>query len=95
MRVYATWYNPASAGKPPGSPGYGITASGVPVTQGIVACDPSVLPLGTRLYVPGYGHAVCADTGGAIIGNIIDLGFPDGVDPNWTPGWIDIYILGP
>jgi uncharacterized protein YabE (DUF348 family) len=95
MHVYATWYNPASAGKPPSSPGYGITSTGVPVTIGIVAVDPTVIPYGTRMYIPGYGYGVAADCGGAVKGNIIDLGFPDGVNPNWTSRWLDIYILGP
>jgi uncharacterized protein YabE (DUF348 family)/3D (Asp-Asp-Asp) domain-containing protein len=95
MRVYATWYNPASAGRPPSDPYYGITSTGVPVTKGIVAVDPSVIPYGTRMYIPGYGFGVAADTGGAIVGSIIDLGFPDGVNPGWMSRWIDIYILGP
>lgn len=54
----------------------GRTASGLPVGPGIVAVDPSVIPLGTRMYVPGYGDAVAADTGSAIRGNVIDLWFP-------------------
>ena len=54
----------------------GTTASGLPVGHGIVAVDPSVIPLGTRLYVPGYGEAVAADTGGAVHGALIDLWFP-------------------
>jgi uncharacterized protein YabE (DUF348 family) len=95
MNVYATWYNPASAGRPPSDPSYGITSTGVPVTKGIVAVDPSVIPYGTQMYIPGYGFGEAADTGGAIVGNIIDLGFPDGVSPGWTPCWLDIYILGP
>jgi uncharacterized protein YabE (DUF348 family) len=95
MNVYATWYNPASAGRPPSDPSYGITSTGVPVTKGIVAVDPSVIPYGTQMYIPGYGFGEAADTGGAIVGDIIDLGFPDGVSPGWTPCWIDIYILGP
>jgi uncharacterized protein YabE (DUF348 family) len=95
MSVYATWYNAASCGRSPSDPSYGITSTGVPVTKGIVAVDPSVIPYGTRMYIPGYGFAVAADTGGAIIGNIIDLGFPDGISPGWTPRWLDIYILGP
>jgi 3D (Asp-Asp-Asp) domain-containing protein len=51
----------------------GRTATGMPVGQGVVAVDPSVIPLGTRMYVPGYGNGVAADVGGGIKGNTIDL----------------------
>jgi 3D (Asp-Asp-Asp) domain-containing protein len=54
----------------------GRTASGLPVGWGVVAVDPSVIPLGTRMFVPGYGEAIAADTGTAIKGGIIDLWFP-------------------
>jgi 3D (Asp-Asp-Asp) domain-containing protein len=54
----------------------GTTATGVSVAYGIVAVDPSVIPLGTRMTVPGYGEGVAADTGGAIKGARIDLWFP-------------------
>jgi 3D (Asp-Asp-Asp) domain-containing protein len=54
----------------------GNTASGLPVGPGIVAVDPAVIPLGTRLTVPGYGEAVAADTGSAVQGLTIDLWFP-------------------
>jgi 3D (Asp-Asp-Asp) domain-containing protein len=54
----------------------GTTASGLPVGWGTLAVDPSVIPLGTRVSVPGYGDAVAADTGSAVQGATIDLWFP-------------------
>ncbi|MBA3383067.1 MAG: hypothetical protein H0T20_00235 [Actinobacteria bacterium] len=54
----------------------GRTASGLPTGWGIVAVDPSVIPLGTRMTIPGYGEGVAADTGGAVRGATIDLWFP-------------------
>ncbi|MBR1807399.1 MAG: 3D domain-containing protein [Selenomonadaceae bacterium] len=55
-----------------GSP-EGLTAMGIPATYGVVAVDPDVIPLGSRVYIPGYGEAIAADTGGAIYGYRIDL----------------------
>jgi 3D (Asp-Asp-Asp) domain-containing protein len=54
----------------------GRTATGLPVGPGIVAVDPAVIPLGTRLSIPGYGEGVAADTGGGVQGLTIDLWFP-------------------
>ena len=54
----------------------GRTATGLPVGPGIVAVDPSVIPLGSRMTIPGYGEGVAADTGSAVSGNVIDLWFP-------------------
>ena len=51
----------------------GQTATGRKPRVGIVAVDPKVIPLGTRLYVEGYGPAIAGDTGGAIEGHRIDL----------------------
>jgi len=53
----------------------GNTACGLKAGYGVVAVDPDTIPLGTRLFIEGYGYAVAGDTGGAIKGNIIDLGF--------------------
>ena len=51
----------------------GQTATGMKPQVGVVAVDPKVIPLGTKLYVEGYGEAIAGDTGGAIKGNRIDL----------------------
>jgi 3D (Asp-Asp-Asp) domain-containing protein len=53
----------------------GRTATGIPTAPGVVAVDPSVIPLGTRMEIPGYGVGIAADTGGAVQGNTIDLWF--------------------
>ncbi|HHY14058.1 MAG TPA: DUF348 domain-containing protein [Thermoanaerobacterales bacterium] len=62
-----------STGKTPDHPQYGITSTGVKVRKGIASVDPKTIPLGSRLYVTGYGPALAADTGSAIKGNRIDL----------------------
>ena len=54
----------------------GATATGLPAGWGTVAVDPSVIPLGTRISIPGYGEGVAADTGTAVQGAAIDLWFP-------------------
>lgn len=70
-----------STGKSPGDRGYGITASGTQARPGVVAVDPSVIPLGTKLYIQSldgtkdYGFAIAEDKGSAIVGNKIDLFF--------------------
>jgi 3D (Asp-Asp-Asp) domain-containing protein len=69
MHMVATAYTADTSG------GSGWTAIGRRAGYGIVAVDPRVIPLGTRLYIPGYGMAIAGDTGGAIVGLRIDLGF--------------------
>jgi 3D (Asp-Asp-Asp) domain-containing protein len=54
----------------------GSTALGIKTRRGVVAVDPTLIPLGTKLHVPGYGHAIAADVGTAIKGRIIDLWMP-------------------
>ena len=57
-------------------PGCGLyTARGSRLAKGLVAVDPNVIPLGSRLYIPGYGPALADDTGGAIRGHKIDLAY--------------------
>lgn len=75
LNMVATAYTAGfeSTGKRPGDRGYGITATGTKAKHGTVAVDPKVIPLGTKLYVEGYGNATALDTGGAIKNNTIDL----------------------
>jgi len=63
----------ASTGKRPGDKGFGICATGMTAQYGVVAVDPKVIPLHTKLYIEGYGFAIAGDTGGAVKGNVIDL----------------------
>jgi 3D (Asp-Asp-Asp) domain-containing protein len=62
--------------------------------RGTVAVDPRVIPLGTRLYVPGYGEARAEDTGGAIQGYRIDLFFPTREEAlAWGRRTVEVEIL--
>lgn len=71
----------------------GHTATGLPVGWGIVAVDPSVIPLGTHMMIPGYGEAVAADTGGAVVGDTIDIWFPSAAQADaWGRRTITISI---
>ena len=54
----------------------GMTVTGIPVGWGVAAVDPHVIPLGSHIWVPGYGEAVAADIGGSIVGARVDLWFP-------------------
>jgi cystine transport system substrate-binding protein len=54
----------------------GTTSTGIPTGWGVVAVDPAVIPLGTRMSIPGYGEGVAADTGSAVRGAMIDVWFP-------------------
>ena len=72
-RYRAAYTMHASAYLPGDGGGSGVTATGMVARRGVAAVDPNVIPLGSRLYIPGYGEAIAADTGGAIVGNTIDL----------------------
>ncbi|KGN02284.1 hypothetical protein Z969_05810 [Clostridium novyi A str. 4570] len=95
--AYTESYN--DTGKRPGDSDFGITASGTRVRRNAngystVAVDPRVIPLGTKLYIEGYGYAIAEDTGGAIKGNKIDLYFnSDSQVSNWGVRYVNVYIV--
>ena len=100
MRATAYDLSYESTGVSSSQPGYGITASGMKAQYGVVAVDPKVIPLGTRLYIESadgkyvYGEAVAGDTGGAIKGNKIDLFMNTRQDClNFGVRQVNVYIL--
>ncbi len=94
MRVLVTSYTAATSGKPRDHPQYGITYLGWEAKKGVIAVDPQVINLGTKIYVPGYGVATAADTGGAIKGRHIDLAYAEDRLKLWHK-WVDVYLLEP
>ncbi|GAB3058019.1 3D domain-containing protein [Virgibacillus ainsalahensis] len=76
----------------------GVTATGMNLNENpnakVIAVDPNVIPLGTEVYVEGYGHAVAADTGGAINGNKIDVHVPTKDQAySWGRKTVDVTIV--
>ena len=70
------------------------TATGTAAVRGAIAVDPSVIPLGTKLYIPGYGIGTAEDTGGAIDGNRIDLCYNSVSEAfAWGRQTVTVYIL--
>lgn len=76
----------------------GVTATGIDLTNNpdkkVIAVDPSVIPLGTEVYVEGYGKAIAGDTGGAIKGKKIDVHVPTEAKAiNWGVKTVEVTIL--
>lgn len=102
LKMKATSYTACyeCTGKNPGDRGFGITATGTRARRDLhgystVAVDPNVIPLGTKLYIEGYGYAIAEDTGGGVRGNIIDLYFEPGSNEfrRWFTHNTTVYIL--
>ncbi|WP_066314219.1 3D domain-containing protein [Bacillus sp. FJAT-29814] len=98
--VTATGYTAGaeSTGKNQGHPEYGITFSGVKVKRDLfstIAADLTVYPIGTILFIPGYGYGVVADKGGAIKGNKLDLYYEtvEDVYRHWGKKTVDVYLV--
>ena len=94
MRYVREYDMEATAYLPTDGDGNGITASGMLAERGVVAVDTDVIPLGTRLYIPGYGMAIAGDTGGAIYGERIDLCMESyGEAMEFGRRWVKVYVL--
>lgn len=102
VEVTATGYSAGkeSTGKNPDHPTYGITYSGMKVMRddkalSTIAADTKVFPLGTVLFIPGYGYGVVADTGSAIKGKKIDLYFntKDQVYKEWGKKTVKVFVV--
>ena len=93
-RYRKIWTMEASAYSPQ-DPGVGrMTSTGRVLRKGIVATDPYIIPMGTKLYIMGYGEAVAADVGSAIKGNRIDLAFMSRREAlEWGRRRVTVYIL--
>ena len=79
---------------PEGEHADGYTAIGLKAEPGIVAVDPRVIPLGSRLYIDGYGYGRALDVGGAVKGNAVDLFFPSDAECyRWGVRYVNVYIL--
>ena len=86
MYVSATAYS----AQDPGLSAY--TASGTRVRHGVIAVDTSVIPLGTRVFIPGYGEAIAEDIGGGVRGNHIDIAFDTHAEALLF-GWQELQIF--
>jgi 3D (Asp-Asp-Asp) domain-containing protein len=87
LRVWATSYDKNCRGCNE------TTATGMKTGYGVIAVDPNVIPLGSRVYVPGYGLGVAGDVGGGVKGAMVDLGFDDVKNGWWSSRFTDLYLL--
>ena len=94
IRMLATSYNLSTAGVSPNEPWYGYTYTGDPMQKGVVAVDPKIIPLRSRVYVPGYGYGEALDIGSAIRDLRIDLGYDDDNLKMWY-SCVDVYLVWP
>jgi 3D (Asp-Asp-Asp) domain-containing protein len=92
--MLATSYSSSTAGVSRSAAWYGKVRCGFDMRHGIVAVDPRVISLRTNVYVPEYGVGNACDTGSAILGKRIDLGYDDSNLQLWYR-WVDVYLLAP
>lgn len=94
IRMYASSYSAATAGVSTDESWYGRTYTGDPMRKGVVAVDPKIIPLRSKLFVSGYGYGDALDVGSAIRSRHIDLGYDNDNLQLWNR-WVDVYLLWP
>ena len=94
VSMLATSYSPSRAGTPVTASWYGKTRTGKALKKGMVAIDTRYIPLGSTMYIPGYGFATAEDTGSGIRGLMIDLGYEDHNYRSWR-SYVTVYLRTP
>jgi uncharacterized protein YabE (DUF348 family) len=94
IRMMASSYSASTAGVSPDKAWYGRTYTGDPMRKGVVAVDPKIIPLRSRVFVSGYGYGDALDIGTAIRSRRIDLGYDNDNLQLWNR-WVDVYLLWP
>lgn len=94
VRMLASSYSAGTAGVSPDKAWYGRTYTGDPMRKGVVAVDPKIIPLRSRVFVTGYGYGDALDIGTAIRSRRIDLGYDNDNLQLWNR-WVDVYLLWP
>jgi len=94
IRMLASSYSASTSGVARDEAWYGRTYTGDVMRQGVVAVDPRIIPLRSKIFVPGYGYGDALDVGSAVIARRIDLGYDDDKLQLWNR-WVDVYLLWP
>lgn len=94
IRMLASSYSAATAGVATSETWYGRTYTGDAMRKGVVAVDPKIIPLRSKVFVSGYGYGDALDIGTAIRSRRIDLGYDNDNLQLWNR-WVDVYLLWP
>lgn len=94
IRMLASSYSAGTAGVSSDKSWYGRTYTGDQMRKGVVAVDPKIIPLRSRIFVAGYGYGDALDVGTAIRSRRIDLGYDNDNLELWNR-WVDVYLLWP
>lgn len=94
FKAAAESYKPSSNGKTPADQTFGVTSTGQRLARGIIAADAAYIPVGTQVYIPGYGRAVAGDILPGVAGLMVRLGYGED-DYQPFAGEVTLYLLPP